>query len=166
MSSSGTQPTPHLDTLAVVKALHQVQHCVFSLPACVPSRRSPSSGTSEPSTPPRRVLSPLAFFRVFRSLTLLVFVLRAGVHANHRFRRRRNGPRERLSGPFGERRRPGGCKGRVHDLGSVERRCRCGRPGGFEQHASRAMADTLPGCSGGTGAGDAGLRHVFACIGR
>jgi hypothetical protein len=39
---------PHRDTLAVVKALHQVQHCVFSLPACVPSRRSPSSGTSEP----------------------------------------------------------------------------------------------------------------------
>jgi hypothetical protein len=38
--------------------------------------------------------------------------------------------------------------------------------GGFEQHAFRAMADTLPGCSGGTGAGDAGLRHVFACIGR
>jgi hypothetical protein len=36
---------------------------------------------------------------------------------------------------------------------------------GFEQYASRAMADTPPGCSGGTGAGDAGLRHVFACIG-
>jgi hypothetical protein len=39
---------PHRDTLAVVKALHQVQHCLFSFPACVTSRRSSSSGTSEP----------------------------------------------------------------------------------------------------------------------
>ena len=37
---------------------------------------------------------------------------------------------------------------------------------GFEQQASRALAGAPPGCSGGTGAGDAGLRHVFACLGR
>lgn len=32
---------------------------------------------------------------------------------------------------------------------------------GFEQQASRALAGAPPGCSG-----DAGLRHVFACLGR
>lgn len=37
---------PHRDTLDVVKALHQVQHCVINLPACL-------------------LFSPLAFLRAF-----------------------------------------------------------------------------------------------------